>query len=234
MDDIKLLTEVDWTVFLITIVLLLSFIVSLIKALEYLAGFLINKFGIETKRQRNQRLLTQTSENLAALQEQHNKDIQEFKNTQAEGVIQSQQRDKEMRNDLNAFMNEIRETVSETQKQMTQFTENRIHDREQSFAIQKELTDSIKAVADGGKRREEQIEAVMIGNRELLGAEIDRRFAKYIELKGIPADELDEFVSLHDAYKGCKGNHNRDAKYEYIIENLPVLPVESKLKDVHD
>lgn len=234
MDDIKLLTEVDWTVFLITIVLLLSFIVSLIKALEYLAGFLINKFGIETKRQRNQRLLTQTSENLAALQEQHNKDIQEFKNTQAEGVMQSQRRDKEMRNDLNTFMNEIRETVSETQKQMTQFTENRIHDREQSFAIQKELTDSIKAVADGGKRREEQIEAVMIGNRELLGAEIDRRFAKYIELKGIPADELDEFVSLHDAYKGCKGNHNRDAKYEYIIENLPVLPVESKLKDVHD
>lgn len=170
MEEIITLVEIDWKPVIVAFVLLLCFTVGFLKALEYLA----TKFGIETKSQRDRKLLIKTSDNLAALQKQHDKDMEQFK---------------------------------------------------------KELTDSIKVVADGGKRREEQIEAVMIGNRELLGAEIDRRFDRYIEMGGIPSDELNEFISLHDAYKGCKGNHNRDAKFQYIIENLPVLPVESKLKN---
>ena len=216
MDEIVTLVEIDWKPVIVALVLLLCFTVGFLKALEYLAG----KFGIETKTQRDHKLLIKTSDNLAALQEQHDKDME-----------QSLEHDREMRESLSNFIAEMRETVAETQRQMKEYTENRVHDREQSFAIQKELTESIKVVADGGKRREEQIEAVMIGNRELLGAEIDRRFDRYIEMGGIPSDELDEFISLHDAYKGCKGNHNRDAKFQYIIENLPVLPVESKLKN---
>ena len=215
MEEIITLVEIDWKPVIVAFVLLLCFTVGFLKALEYLAA----KFGIETKSQRDRKLLIKTSDNLAALQKQHDKDME-----------QSLKHDREMRETLSNFIAEMRETVAETQRQMKEYTENRVHDREQSFAIQKELTDSIKVVADGGKRREEQIEAVMIGNRELLGAEIDRRFDRYIEMGGIPSDELDEFISLHDAYKGCKGNHNRDAKFQYIIENLPVLPVESKLK----
>lgn len=165
------------------------------------------------------KLIVDTANHLKTLQEKH-----------AVDVAQSIKHDKQIKEDLRNFMSEIRDSITETQNQVRQFADNRVHDREQSFQIQRELSDSIKAVADGGKRREEQIKALMIGNRELLGAEIDRRFDKYIELKGIPADELDEFVSLHDAYKGCNGNHNRDAKYNYIMENLSVIPVESKLK----
>lgn len=216
MEEIITLVEIDWKPVIVAFVLLLCFTVGFLKALEYLA----TKFGIETKSQRDRKLLIKTSDNLTALQKQHDKDME-----------QSLKHDREMRETLSNFIAEMRETVAETQRQMKEYTENRVHDREQSFAIQKELTDSIKVVADGGKRREEQIEAVMIGNRELLGAEIDRRFDRYIEMGGIPSDELDEFISLHDAYKGCKGNHNRDAKFQYIIENLPVLPVESKLKN---
>ena len=222
MDELRELLKIDvvWWVFCGYIIGL-----SLLAFFELIAK-LSSYFGKPVKwikkRNTDHELVINTAQQLKALEEKHAQDIE--RTVDINQVLQD---------NLNAFMNEMRETMKETQNQMSEFTNNRIRDREQSFAIQKELTDGIKVVADGGKRREEQIEAVMIGNRELLGAEIDRRFNRYIEMKGIPSDELDEFVSLHDAYKGCKGNHNRDAKYQYIIENLPVLPVESKLKNMN-
>lgn len=36
-------------------------------------------------------------------------------------------------------------------------------------------------------------------------------------------------ISLHDAYKGVGGNHSGDAKFEYCINHLPVIPIETKL-----
>ena len=224
--EIITLLEIDWTSFVVALVLLLCIVVIVLKNIDSLK----ERFGIKTKRDIEHELLIQTSKNLSALQEQHKNDMADFKRSQTENVNQSIKHDERIRNELEQFMSEMKETITTINNQMQTYSNNRVRDREQSLQIQKELTDSIKTIADGGKRREEQMDAVMTGNRELLGAEIDRRFEKYIELHGIPADEYDEFVSLHKAYKGCKGNHNRDTKYEYVVSNLPVLPVESKIK----
>lgn len=75
--------------------------------------------------------------------------------------------------------------------------------------------------------RSSQIESLMVGTKELLGDKIDQKYTKYIRLNGIPSDEIDEFNSVYDAYRGLHGNHNREKKYEYVMNNLQILPVET-------
>ena len=41
----------------------------------------------------------------------------------------------------------------------------------------------------------------------------------------IPSDEVDEFNSVYEAYRKLKGNHNREKKYNYVTNNLPIIPV---------
>ena len=135
MDEIVTLVEIDWKSVIIALVLALGFVVALLKALEYLA----EKFGIETKKQRDHKLLIQTSQNLTALQEQHTKDIKEFKDSQTENVNQSIRHDEIIKEELKSFIDEIRSSIVSLTNQMNQYSENRIHDREQSFEIQRQL-----------------------------------------------------------------------------------------------
>jgi hypothetical protein len=88
--------------------------------------------------------------------------------------------------------------------------------------IQRELKDSIAV-------RDAQIEALVVANKEMLAEEINKKYKYYISIGGIPEDEYDEFVSLHDAYNGVGGNHHGDAKFNYCTEHLPVIPVKTKL-----
>lgn len=192
------------------------------KAFASLWESTIGKLGIETKRMREKReeyeLLIQTSKNLSELQSKHQTDVE-----------QSIAHDKKIQNELSEFMSEIKESISQTQSEIKQFAESRIHDREQSFQIQKELTDAIKTVTDGERDRDEQIEALMCGNKELLGAEIDKRYREYVALDGIPETDVDEFDDIFAAYKKLNGNHRRDTKYNYVKNHLHVIPVETKL-----
>lgn len=208
MGEIETVVNLDWKSVIIAFVLCTGLVVGLIKSIDYL----FEKFGIETKRMRESKLLSQTASNLDLLKQKYE-----------DSVKQSIKHDEKIEIALNEFVDEIKNNIYDSRKKMEEFAENRVHDREQSFRIQKELTDSIKSIADGGSKREQQIEAVMAGTREMLGAEIDRRFEKYVKLQGIPADEIDEFVSLHTAYKGCKGNHSRDEKYDYAKNHLGII-----------
>lgn len=97
--------------------------------------------------------------------------------------------------------------------------------REQSMDIQKDLKDSIELLTKADITRSEQIESVMIGIKELLGDTIDQKYEKYIRLGGIPSDEVDEFNSVFSAYEKVNGNHNRKKKYDYVMDNLPIIPV---------
>ena len=105
---------------------------------------------------------------------------------------------------------------------MKQFSNNRISDRQQSLQIQKELKDSISS-------RDVRIEALVTANKEMLAEKINEKYKYYIGIKGIPEDEYDEFVSLHKAYNGVGGNHHGDAKFQYCIDHLQIIPVETKL-----
>ena len=212
MDELQYLQEINYgLVFLSAIAILIA-----IKFLVSLFEWFINKLGLETKGMRQKRqdheLLIKTSENLAELKNKHDHD------------------DCELKECLSSFIEETKRENEMLRNEMRQFSENRIHDRQQSFEIQKELTDSIKVIVDGQEDRDKQIEALMCGSKELLGDTIDQRYAKYISLGGIPQNEVDEFDDLYVAYKRLHGNHGRDAKYDYVKEHLPVIPVEVTLK----
>ena len=145
-----------------------------------------------------------TAENLDKLQKRHCKDEQEF------------------RNSLNSYMEESRRDRKALHDEMTNYSNSRINDRKQSLQIQKELKDSIAA-------RDVQISALVTANKEMLAEKINEKYKYYISINGIPEDEYDEFVPLHEAYNGVGGNHHGDAKFEYCIEHLPIIPVETKL-----
>lgn len=102
--------------------------------------------------------------------------------------------------------------------------------REQSIRIQKDLKESIEYLAKSDSIRSEQIESLMTGTKELLGDKIDQKYEKYIRLGGIPSDEVDEFNSVYEAYRGLMGNHNREKKYNYVTNNLPIIPVTTLYK----
>lgn len=218
MDEIIELTKIDFAyVFVAVFVILIG-----IKVIVSLFEWIINKLGLETKWMRNKReeheLLIQTSQNLAELKKQHNHDVEESNN-----------HDENIKEELSTFMNEIKTSVSETQSEIKQFAKNRISDREQSLRIQKELTDSIKSIIDYNSNKDKQIDNLMAAQREVLADKINEKYKYYITIEGIPEDEVDEFTSLHTAYKGVGGNHSGDAKYEYCMNHLRVVPVEQKL-----
>lgn len=218
MDAIKELTNIDFASVFISVFIILFGIKTIVSLFEWIIG----KFGLETKWMRTRReehdLILQTSKNLA-----------DFQNAHAEDVRQSIIHDKRIKNDLSIFMKEMKDSISETQRNVTQYAENRLHDREQSIKIQKELTDSIKDIVKRNSAKDKQIDNLMIAQREVLADKINEKYKYYISVNGVPEDEVDEFTNLHTAYKGVGGNHSGDAKYEYCINHLPVIPVETKL-----
>lgn len=218
MEAIKELTRIDFFSLLISVFVILTGLKAIVSLFEWI----IEKLGLETKWIRKKRddheLLIKTAQNLSALQEKHNNDVE-----------QSILHDKRIQNDLSEFMNEMMHSISETKNEIKKFAQNRIHDREQSYQIQQELTYSIKNIADANQKKDKQINSLMIAQREVLADKINRKYKYYIAINGIPEDEVDEFTNLHMAYKGCGGNHSGDAKYEYVMKHLPVIPVEVKL-----
>ena len=218
MNEIIELTNVDFKSVFISVFVIL---IALKVAYSLFEGF-VNKLGLETKWMRKRReehdLLIQTSQNLAALQKQHTHDVEE-----------SDAHDEDIKADLSAFMTEIRTSISDTQSELKQFAENRVNDRKQSLTVQKELTDSIKSIVEYNSHKDKQIDNLMAAQREVLADKINEKYKYYISIEGIPEDEVEEFTNLHTAYKGVGGNHNGDAKYEYCMNHLRVIPVETKL-----
>ncbi|MBO5828717.1 MAG: hypothetical protein J6R59_09730 [Paludibacteraceae bacterium] len=211
MDELKQLGQIDWWYVLLAVVILLVVVRFVWSLLDWIVG----KLGIETKKSRERReqketleatakLAKTTAENLDKLQKKHCKDEEEF------------------RNNLNNYMTESRKDRKALHEEMTKYNENRIKDRKQSLEIQKELKDSISA-------RDVQIESLIAANKEMLAEKINEKYKYYISIGGIPEDEYDEFVSMHKAYNGVGGNHHGDAKYQYCVDHLPIIPVETKL-----
>lgn len=212
MDNVEQLVTINWW-YVITAILLL---LAAAKFVWSLFDWFVEKLGIKTKkmiqRQREREdldavieLAKTTAANVDELQKRHCKDEEEF------------------RNNLNTYMEESRKDRKALHDEMTTYSNNRINDRKQSLEIQKELKDSIAL-------RDVQIQALVAANKEMLAEEINKKYKYYISINGIPEDEYDEFVNLHDAYNGVGGNHNGDAKFKYCIDHLPILPVDTQLK----
>jgi hypothetical protein len=212
MDELKEIMQIDWWYVIIALILLLFCIKFVWSLIDWL---LFEKLGIETRKMKQERedrellkataeLAKVTAENLNELQTRHSKDEEEF------------------RNNLNKYIQESREDRKALHDEMLRFTDNRINDRKQSLEIQKELKDSISA-------RDTRNDSLIVAIKEMLAEKINEKYKYYISIGGIPEDEYDEFVSLHNAYNGVGGNHHGDAKFEYCINHLPIIPVETKL-----
>lgn len=234
MKDVEMLeqlSQIDWWYVLIALVLLLLCIKLVWSLVDWL---FFEKLGIKTKkmiqRQQDSELLKTTAaltkanaenlkivtdnlktttDNLNTLQKRHCKDEEEF------------------RNNLNNYIKESREDRKALHEEMKVYSNNRINDRKQSLEIQKELKESISV-------RDVQIGSLVDANKEILAAKINEKYKHYISIGGIPEDEYDEFVSLHAAYKGVGGNSHGDAKFEYCMEHLPIIPVDTKLVIKHN
>lgn len=217
MSELRQLIQIDWWYVIIAACLLLVCVKFIWTLLDWL---LFEKLGIETKKMKQRRedsellrataeLAKTTAENLDKLQKKHCKDEEEF------------------RNNLNNYIEESRKDRKALHDEMTKFADNRVNDRKQSLDIQKELRDSISV-------RDEMLSSLVTAQKEMLAEEINKKYKQYIALKGIPEDEYDEFVALHDAYNEVGGNHHGDAKFKYCIDHLPIIPVETKLSYEHD
>lgn len=212
MEELKELIRIDWWYVIIALVLLLVCVKLVWTLFDWL---LFKKLGIETRKMKQRRedreqlkitteLSKTTAQNLSKLQEKHSNDEEEF------------------RKSLNEYMEESRKDRKALHDEMTKFASNRVDDRKQSLKIQEELKDSIAA-------RDVQIESLVTANKEMLAEKINEKYKYYISIKGIPEDEYDEFVAMHSAYNGVGGNHHGDAKFQYCIDHLPIIPVETKL-----
>lgn len=212
MDNLKELAQIDWWYVIVALLLLLVCVKLVWSLIDWL---FFEKLGIETRKMKQKRqesellkttaeLAKTTAENLSKLQARHIKDEEDF------------------RNSLNKYIEESRMDRKALHDEMAKFVNNRTEDRKQSLEIQKELKDSISA-------RDEQIESLILANKEMLAEKINEKYKYYISIDGIPEDEYDEFVNMHKAYNGVGGNHHGDAKFEYCIRHLPIIPVETKL-----
>ena len=220
MKPIEAFFEIDWKALGIAIFTALIGFQAIVKVVSW---FLFDYLGIETKSMRVKRLdhelLMTTVKNLENTESQRKVDAE-----------QSIKHDKQIRKDLSDFMNEMRSAIQDTQHTIEQFTDDRIHDREQSREIQKELKDSISKVAESNSQRDNQIDSLIASQKESLADRINQKYKYYLSVNGIPEDEVDEFISLHSAYKRLGGNHTGDAKFKYCIDHLPLIPATVKLK----
>ena len=133
MNELNTLLDLDFKQLLVGLVLFLVVIKFVWTLLEW---FIVEKLGLETKKQRQRKeclkqlddtteLAKRTAENLNKLETRHSKDEKEF------------------RENLNKHMEESKEDRKALHKEMKQYSENRMKDREQSMRIQKELTTSM-------------------------------------------------------------------------------------------
>ena len=220
MKPIEAFFGIDWKALGVAIFTALIGFQAIVKLLDW---FLFDYLGIETKSMRTKRidheLLIKTAKNLEDIETQRKNDVE-----------QSIKHDKQIKKDLNDFMNEMRSAIQDTQRTVERFADNRVHDREQSLEIQKELTDSINKIAVSDSQRDDQIDSLITSQKESLADRINQKYKYYLSINGVPEDEYDEFISLHSAYKRLGGNHNGDAKFNYCIDHLPIIPATVKLK----
>ena len=204
MEELKQLAQIDWWYVFVAVCILLF----CVKVVWSLFEWFFIKLGIETKKMKQKRqeseLLQATAAGLRALEKKHDKE------------------ESELNFCLTAFIEETRNTIK------AQDESNRKH-WEESKQIRKALTDTIKELADDNQKKCEQIDSLIVANKEMLAEKINEKYKYYISIGGIPEDEYDEFVSMHKAYKGVGGNHHGDAKFEYCMEHLPIISVETKL-----
>lgn len=180
-----------------------------LKAVWSLFEWFIVKFGLETKAMRKRRedhdTLIQTVQNLATLQQKHEDD------------------NKELKECLSAFITETRSGMDELRSENMQYSENRIHDRQQSFGIQHELVAAQESISqaletlnnkfDEMQRTTDErfVESEERNNKRLradLKNKISNSYRYYHEKGEINYMELEALEDLIESYEDASGTNS--------------------------
>lgn len=124
---------------------------------------------------------------------------------------------------------ESREQLHSTTQLAKTTAENLDKLQKQHCKDEKDFRKRLDGYIEDGQEDRQKINSLIEAQKEMLAEKINEKYKYYLSIKGIPEDEYDEFVNLHDAYNGVGGNHHGDAKFEYCIKHLPIIPVETKL-----
>lgn len=208
MEQLKEFLQLDFSAIIVAVFLIISVIVYGCKIIGEFSKIIGRPVKWVKNKEKDHEVLLQTVQELHDLRDKHNTDEADIKQCLAD------------------FINETRTTIKK------QDENNREH-WETSKQIRKELADTIKCLSDDNQAKSEQINSLIIANKEMLAEKINEKYKYYISIHGIPEDEYDEFVSMHKAYNGVGGNSHGDAKFEYCMEHLQIIPVETKLVIKH-
>ena len=134
MELIKELLNLDFGYLFLGLCLILLVVKTIWVTLEWL---LVDKLGLETKKQREIRRSQKELEDTKKLAEQTAKNLSELESRHTND-------EKEFRENLNKHMSESEKDRKILHQEMKTYSENRVKDREQSMLIQKELTSSME------------------------------------------------------------------------------------------
>ena len=192
--DVQALFTIDYKNLIIGILLITTAILAVWKFWEEIQ----KRTGIETKWGRSRReqseMITNTASDLAALQKKHDADETELKLA------------------LQSFINETKSENALLMAEMKQYADNRIHDRAQSFQIQKELTDAQKDLRD--------LVHTMSIKLDELKTETENRFSDAAEKqnKRVQAEIKDKIAQSYRHYNAVKKiNHMELEALEDLI-----------------
>lgn len=227
MKELNELSQIDYKLlfysFLIFIFVILPALILAWKSLNWL---LIERLGLQTKwgrkRKEEHDLLISTAQALQDVSEKSDQNDDEIKQCLSDFMNKSSVCYDELRNDLNNSVREMKKIVDKV------YSDNLSY-RNKSETIRNNMNEKIRNIVESNDDRDNLIKAIANGNKELLGDKIDQKFDKYIKLCGIPANEVDEFESMCQAYFSLNGNHNRKKKYDYVTKRMQVIPVETNL-----
>lgn len=209
MDNVEKLATINWWSVILAILVLLVAAKYVVSVLDWL---FIEKLGIKTKKMRQRdadreqlkkttELAKTTAENLDKLQQRHCKD--DAKHCKDE---------EEFRNNLNNYMKESREDRKALHDEMTVYSTNRINDRKQSLAIQKELTDSqnklTKKIDDICKKLIDMEEKENKRVQSEIKERIAQSYRQYSETKRISSMELEALEDLIETYEAHGGENS--------------------------
>lgn len=122
---------------------------------------------------------------------------------------------------------ESTELIQSTAQQITALSESvsTIYSCQQEFSAQQDLmADKIDKIDEKVSNLENRMNRNDSATREMLCDKINNRFNRYMDLGGIPSDELEEFERLFNTYISLNGNGSAKVKYKYCIENLKIIP----------
>lgn len=227
MKELNELSQIDYKLlfysFLIFIFVILPALILAWKSLNWL---LIERLGLQTKwgrkRKEEHDLLISTAQALQDVSERSDKTDDEIKQCLNDFMNKSSVRYGELRNDLNNSIREMKQIVDKV------YSDNLSY-RNQSETIRSSMNEKIRSIVESNDDRDSLIKAIANGNKELLGDKIDQKFDKYVKLGGIPANEVDEFESMCQAYFSLNGNHNRKRKYNHVKNKMEIIPVKTNL-----